>query len=287
MFFTGINVLWVRVAALSRSLVLYHGCIDRSVRNRRPDQARQSVTVTPVLLFVALALSSSLAIMYATPRQLSALRGAGIVFPAPRRLAISQGIVQAVIAAGLGVTLQKSTGFSLLAAGFVLPTLAVTLIGVVGHLILYYLVLRPRMPGRSVRLAEQMRLGMGLPARVLQGGITEEVQFRWGLMSVAAAIALVVFRPGSTIPVPAAIGLSAIVFALFHLAGARQIGLANSRVEVGLILVDNSWGGIIFGWLFWRYGLAAAMIAHATFHVVWFPVEGYFYRREQAEITEG
>lgn len=234
-----------------------------------------------VLLFLALATGSALAIMVATPRQLSALREAGIVVPAPRRLAISQGIVFSAVGAGLGVVLQGATGFSALRIGFAIPTLAATLIGVIGHLILYYLIFRPRIPDRSVLLAERVRLSMGLPARALQGGITEEVQFRWGLMSAAAAIDMAIFPAGSAFPIPAAIALSALLFALFHLVGARQIGLANSQMETALIMVDNTWAGIIFGWLFWQHGLVAAMIAHAAFHVIWFPIERWFYRRDQ------
>jgi len=148
------------------------------------------------------------------------------------------------------------------------------------------LLFRPRIPRHSVLLGEQIRLGMGLLARVLQGGITEEVQFRWGLMSLVAAITLFVFPADSAGPVPLAIVMSALLFALFHLAGGRQIGLANNPMETALIIVDNTWGGIIFGWLFWQHGLVTAMIAHATMHIVWFPIERWFFRRERIEGTD-
>lgn len=215
--------------------------------------------------------------MVATPRQLSSLRAAGIVFPAPQRLAISQGIIFSAVGAGLGVALQAATGFSLMRTGFAVPTLAATLLGIVGHLVLYYLVFRPRIPRQSVLLAERIRLGMGLPARVLQGGVTEEVQFRWGLMSTAA-ITLFLFPADAAAAIPLAIVLSALLFAFFHLVGGRQIGLTKDPMETGLIIVDNTWGGIVFGWLFWQHGLAAAMIAHAALHIAWFPIERWFYR---------
>ena len=35
----------------------------------------------------------------------------------------------------------------------------------------------------------------------------------------------------------------------------------------------NLWGSILFGWLFWQYGLLAAMVAHALFHLVWLPFD--------------
>jgi hypothetical protein len=32
----------------------------------------------------------------------------------------------------------------------------------------------------------------------------------------------------------------------------------------------NALGGVLFGWLFWRRSLEAAMVAHATTHVGFF-----------------
>jgi hypothetical protein len=243
--------------------------------------------MTSLSIFLALSVSSSLAIIVATPRQLSSLREAGIVFLTPPRLAIIQAIILSAIAAALGVALRGSTAFSLLnSPGFVIPTLVATIIGLLGHLVLYYLIFRPRIPPQSALLAERIRLAMGLLARLLQGGVTEEVQFRWGLVSVAAAIAFLLFAPNSAFPVPVAIAVAALLFALFHLIGARQIGLAQNPMEIALILVDNTWGGIIFGWLLWQYGLVAAMISHALWHLAWFPIERWFYRRDQTEIAD-
>jgi hypothetical protein len=237
--------------------------------------------MTSFSIFLGLVISSSMAVMYSTPRQLSALREAGIVFPAPRSAAVIQGIALSAIAAGFGVVLNRLTTFSLLSpADFSIPTLAATGIGVLGHLLLYYLLFRPRIPQHTILLAERIRLNMGLPARVLQGGIVEEVQFRWGLMSLAASITIPLFPSQSAYPVPVAIVVSALLFALFHLVGARQIGLAKNSSEVVLIMADNVWGGIVFGWLFWQYGLATAMVSHALFHVAWFPIERWVYRRD-------
>lgn len=202
-------------------------------------------------------------------------------FPMPASLAILQGIILSTIAAGLGVSLQRFTDFSLLPnTGFIEPTFVITLIGFSVHLLLYYIIFRPHIARQDVLLGEQIRLGMGLPARLLQGGIAEEVQFRWGLMSLAFTIANLIFPPNSVYPVLGALLVSSLVFALFHLAGARQIDYASSNAEKGLIITHNAWAGIIFGYLMWKYGLPAAMISHAFMHAAWFPIENWVYQRD-------
>jgi hypothetical protein len=220
------------------------------------------------------------AVIYAAPRQLRALRKAGIPFPIPDSAAIIQGIILSVLGAGLGYALRGTTGFDLLSsADRVVPGIVVALAGFLGHLILYYLVFRPRLPKASILLSEKIRLEMGILARVLQGGFAEEVQFRWGLMSLMVWLgALILPNQVPALPV-VGIAISAVLFGYFHLIGARQIGLARDNMEVMMILADNAWGGIVFGWLFWQVGLVAAMLCHGFFHLAWFPIERIVDRR--------
>jgi membrane protease YdiL (CAAX protease family) len=37
---------------------------------------------------------------------------------------------------------------------------------------------------------------------------------------------------------------------------------------ISYIILGNSLGGLIFGWLYWKKGLEAAFIAHIMSHVV-------------------
>jgi hypothetical protein len=196
--------------------------------------------------------------------------------------AVLQGIILCALAAGLGTSLRLTTGFQILGPVRSIGTaLIATLLAFLGHLLMYYVLFRPRLPKRSVVLSERMRLSMGLPARLLQGGIAEEVQFRWGLMSLIVAAGISLFQAHSQALVAFAIGASAILFAIFHLIGARQIGMGYDLWDAGLIIADNIWGGILFGWLFWRYGLVAAMASHALFHAAWFPIEKRMFRKVQ------
>lgn len=197
----------------------------------------------------------------------------------PESYVVAQGIILSVGAAALGSLLHASSGFLLFDPNVSLTrTLLITAIGVSVHLLVYYAVFRPRLPSALATKGERVRLQMGLLARLLQGGIVEEVQFRWGLMSLIAALGKVLVPAQPRAAELLAIGLSATLFALFHLAGARQIDLARGTTQKLLILVDNAWGGIIFGWLFSKYGLAAAMVSHACFHVAWHPIERYLHR---------
>lgn len=104
---------------------------------------------------------------------------------------------------------------------------------------------------------------------MLYGGITEEVLLRWGLMSLFAWIGWKLVQGSRGTPRPAimwtAISLAAILFGIGHL-GAAGIVYELTPFVIARTIAGNAIFGIIFGWLFWRRSLEAAMIAHATAH---------------------
>lgn len=111
-----------------------------------------------------------------------------------------------------------------------------------------------------------------LLARVLYGGITEELLLRWGLMTVLVWVAWRVLQRRKGTPQIVymwfAIVLSALLFGAGHLpAAAAQVGELTANVAA-LVVGANTVFGVLFGYLFWRYGLEAAIIAHASAHVV-------------------
>lgn len=111
-----------------------------------------------------------------------------------------------------------------------------------------------------------------LIARVLYGGITEELLLRWGLMTVLVWIAwrLLQRRKGTPqiVYIWLAIVVSALLFGAGHLpAAAAQVGELTADVAA-FVVGANTVFGILFGFLFWRYGLEAAIIAHAFAHMV-------------------
>ncbi|HEV7237625.1 MAG TPA: CPBP family glutamic-type intramembrane protease [Thermoanaerobaculia bacterium] len=121
--------------------------------------------------------------------------------------------------------------------------------------------------------AVQSRIAMPLAARVLYGGITEEVLLRWGFMTLVAWLA---WRFARRTPawMWVAIVVSALVFAAGHLPGAFILVGPLTATIVAYVLVVNTIFGIAFGWLYWRYGLETAIVAHALTHVVSYLVSG-------------
>ncbi len=67
----------------------------------------------------------------------------------------------------------------------------------------------------------------------------------------------------------AAIVISGLLFGLGHLPGYLVGGCKGTPLFIGAMLSLNLWASLIFGWPFWRFGLLAAMMAHALFHLVW------------------
>jgi Type II CAAX prenyl endopeptidase Rce1-like len=111
---------------------------------------------------------------------------------------------------------------------------------------------------------------MGIAAvttSVLYGGVAEEVMLRWGVMSLVAW--LLVSALGGRAHAAAmgiAIAVAAGVFAAAHLpALAAQIELTPALIVRTLLI--NGVAGLLYGWLFWRRHLEAAMAAHAATHL--------------------
>jgi hypothetical protein len=103
---------------------------------------------------------------------------------------------------------------------------------------------------------------------VLYGGIIEEVLLRFGLMSLIIWIAskITKSRDNNGIYI-AGIVIAALIFAAGHLpATAQMFGL--STVSVTRTLLLNFFPGIGFGYLYWKHGLAYAMLGHVTTHVI-------------------
>ncbi len=113
------------------------------------------------------------------------------------------------------------------------------------------------------------QLGMGM----LFGGITEELMLRWGFMGLLAWLGWKVVNRSANKPSPgviwAAIVIAAIAFGVGHLPALAAMVPLNSIIIVRTVFL-NAIGGVVFGWLFWKKSLEAAIIAHAFTHVGFF-----------------
>lgn len=109
----------------------------------------------------------------------------------------------------------------------------------------------------------ESRLLVGL----VYGGLAEEVIARWGLMSALTWGGLRLLGPAQTrLVLTLAVMLSALAFGAAHLPVlAAQIDL--SAALIGRTLLLNVLGASVYGWLFCRHHLEAAMVAHAASHL--------------------
>ncbi len=115
-------------------------------------------------------------------------------------------------------------------------------------------------------------LDLPLAARLLYGGITEELLLRWGLMSALLWLFWRLLQRASgrpsTVCVAAAVVAAALLFGLGHLPAAAALTGGLTAPVVGYVVGANAVFGVLAGWLFWRFGLEAAMLAHAVAHLL-------------------
>lgn len=199
--------------------------------------------------------------------------------PVPVAVAISmlQSAILVALAVWAGVVLARpvglhapvaeaavaGTGVWLALKPQVLPATAVGL--VVGSLLG---VLATRAPEPLRALGAEV--GIPLLARLLYGGITEEILLRWGLMTALLWLLWRVVQqcegPPRTSLVVAAIVVTALLFGVGHLPFAWAMGVETGGLVVVFIILGNAVPGLLLGWLYWRRGLEAAMLAHALSH---------------------
>jgi len=104
--------------------------------------------------------------------------------------------------------------------------------------------------------------------RCLSAALTEEIAFRFGLMTFLAWVVWLGLRRPATHATPLWVGnlLAALLFAAAHLPG--QPPEAWNPALLVPMLTFNAAAGMIMGWLFMRYGLISAISAHFVADVV-------------------
>jgi len=197
------------------------------------------------------------------------------------------------LSAALGTALAPRVGlgapfFAALAAGEplwpaiepqVLPSFLVAVAGALLFVAAYYGYFRPRFEAETLRAWEDLRNSLGIWGRLLYGGIVEEVLTRWGLMTLFVWLGALIAGEPSPAVVWVAIVVSGVLFGLGHAPGYLAAGCEKSAIFFGAMISLNLWASLIFGWLYWQYGLLSAMMAHMLFHLVWLPFDHYYYRR--------
>ena len=191
------------------------------------------------------------------------------------------GVVSAYQAAGyglvlgaLGIVLAKKTGLWKDETKFEKkPLLAAVIIAVIG--------------GVGIILPDLLYFGNYIPAvrdsylikpniatilgSVIYGGVIEEVMLRLFLMSLIAFLLHKLFGRGRETPATwvlvAANIVAALLFAAGHLPTTALFMGITPMILIRCFLLNGTFG-LLFGWLYRKYGLRYAMAAHAGCHVV-------------------
>ena len=106
-------------------------------------------------------------------------------------------------------------------------------------------------------------------ASVVYGGIIEEVMLRLFTMSLVAFLLQKLFRKEiATVGILIAANvIAALLFAAAHLPATAML-MGISPLIIFRCFLLNGGFGLLFGWLYRKYGLRYAMIAHGGCHVV-------------------
>ncbi|MCZ4148477.1 hypothetical protein BZG21_28895, partial [Escherichia coli] len=91
------------------------------------------------------------------------------------------------------------------------------------------------------------------------GGITEEIIFRWGLLSLTMW-GVLKLTPSETAAFWISIFTTGILFGLAHLPGHLAKGCIPSPFLISSMILGNLWVSIVCGYLFWQYGIIAAIL---------------------------
>jgi hypothetical protein len=111
-----------------------------------------------------------------------------------------------------------------------------------------------------------------LAAKLLYGGVTEEVLMRWGLMTFLIwlpwrFLQKKVGRPRLAYVI-GGIVMAALLFGAGHLPATAAMGVNLTAPVLAYIIAGNTVPALLFGYLYWRHGLEAAIIGHALAHVI-------------------
>ncbi len=109
-----------------------------------------------------------------------------------------------------------------------------------------------------------------LITRIFYGGIIEEILLRWGILSALVLLGVTFFKRNVQMVWWMAIITSSLLFGLGHLPIYLATAVNPNIITMLLIVAANSYAGIFLGWIFKKFGLISAMIAHILFHVTWF-----------------
>lgn len=168
----------------------------------------------------------------------------------------------------LEALLQGNAAFSLFQS-ILLPTVLYSLLGLILFLGLYYGVLENILDQHSIQVMAKLRSALALDGCVLYGGVAEEVIARWGLMNLIVFFAMLFAIQVNYVVIWISIVLSGLLFGIGQIPVYLAAGCHSSRRLIYSILLLYLCQSLVFGFLFWQYGIVSAILAHMLFHLGW------------------
>jgi hypothetical protein len=159
---------------------------------------------------------------------------------------------------------QRESSWPTYAKNLVWAFLIGALVGV--SLLLLLLFLSSIEPRLSARLAARADQPVWMPVVLaVESSILEEIVFRLFLMSGIVWLLTRFRRDDKAQPTAVivwiAVGISALGFGFVHLPSWFAV-VSPTPFLVAIVLVLNGIGGILFGKVYWRWGIAAAILCH-------------------------
>ncbi len=148
--------------------------------------------------------------------------------------------------------------------GWLVPAVAVGL-GVAVVLVALDIAVFAPFIGAALRDASAVGGGRTSPLAGLlvsvYGGVTEELLLRYGLLTGVVWLLGRVVDTSESAVVWTGIVLTSVAFGVSHLPATAAV-FELTPVIVARAVVLNGVAGVAFGWLYWRHGLVAAVVAH-------------------------
>lgn len=185
-----------------------------------------------------------------------------------------QSVIYGVLLGGIGIFLGKKVGLWKDEKTFTRKALmAAVLVGVLGGIaiILPDLLFFGKYNQAIADFYRAKPTVALILASVLYGGVIEEVMLRLFMLSLVAFLLHKLLGKGKEKPATWVLVLSNVIAALLFAAGhlpTTFLIIGNSPMILFRCFLLNGGIGLLFGWLYRKYGLRYAMIAHGGCHVV-------------------
>ena len=185
-----------------------------------------------------------------------------------------QSVIYGVVCGVLGILLGKKMGLwkdeTAIKARPLTAALVISFIGGVGIILPDLLFFGRYVPAIMDSYAAKPTIAYIMGA-VIYGGVIEEVMLRLFVMSLIAFLLHKLFGKKGTTPATGVLVtanvMAALLFAAGHLPTTAVLFGLSPMILFRCFLL-NSGFGLLFGWLYRKYGLRYSMIAHAGCHVI-------------------